>query len=51
MEKCPVCGMDVDSKTAPAKTSYEGRTYFFCSNQCKEQFEMDPQRYVDERVR
>ena len=30
MAKDPVCGMDVDIKTAPAKSEYKGKTYYFC---------------------
>jgi YHS domain-containing protein len=42
----PVCGMSVDEKTAPARAMYQGKTYYFCSNACKEQFEEQPQKYV-----
>ena len=38
--------MDVDEKNAPAETEYAGDTYYFCSNECKEKFEADPERYV-----
>ncbi|MEX0975450.1 MAG: YHS domain-containing protein [Bacillota bacterium] len=27
----PVCKMEVDPKTAPAKTDYKGTTYYFCN--------------------
>ncbi len=43
----PVCGMEVDEKTAPAKTTYQGGTYFFCSETCKQDFEEDPERFVE----
>lgn len=46
MEKDPVCGMDVNPRAAPAKSSYQGRMYYFCSPECKEAFEKEPQRYV-----
>jgi YHS domain-containing protein len=42
-----VCGMEVDEGTAPAKTDYEGRTYFFCSNSCKQDFLENPDRYLE----
>lgn len=41
----PVCGMIVNSKTAPGST-HEGQSYSFCSIQCKEQFDKDPERYA-----
>ena len=41
-----VCGMDVDEKTAPAKTEFADDMYYFCSEQCKRKFEADPERYV-----
>jgi YHS domain-containing protein len=43
---CPVCGMAVDPATAP-KTTYNGRTYFFMNEDHKQQFEANPQAYVD----
>jgi YHS domain-containing protein len=46
MAKDPVCGMQVDEKTAPAKTEYKGRTYYFCMQGCKTKFEQNPERYA-----
>lgn len=46
MEYDYVCGMEVDPGTAPARTEYAGDTYYFCSEACKEKFEVDPERYV-----
>ncbi len=46
MEKDPVCGMDVDPKTAPAKSVYQGKTYYFCSLGCKRDFDKEPQKYI-----
>jgi Cu+-exporting ATPase len=42
-----VCGMIVDEKSAPIKTSYEGTDYYFCATYCKEAFEKDPKKYID----
>ena len=44
-QTCPVCGMEVDTHTAPV-TSYHGRTYYFCSESDRDKFEADPGRYV-----
>lgn len=42
----PVCGMTVD-KDAPAGTvTFEGQTYFFCSQHCVKEFRDDPNRYL-----
>ncbi len=41
-----VCDMDVDEKTAKWKTSYQGKTYYFCAPGCKAEFEANPQKYV-----
>jgi YHS domain-containing protein len=46
MEKDPVCGMDVDPKTAASKSDYLGKTYYFCSPGCKKDFDKEPQKYV-----
>ena len=44
MAKDPVCGMDVDPKTAAGKSEYKGQTYYFCSAGCKRSFDKDPER-------
>ena len=45
MEKDVVCGMQVDPKTAAAKSEYQGKTYYFCSAGCKKKFDANPQQY------
>ncbi len=45
MERDPVCGMDVDPKTAKHTAQHEGKTFYFCSPGCKKTFEADPHRY------
>jgi Cu+-exporting ATPase len=42
-----VCGMIVDEESAPAKTSYEGKDYYFCASYCKEAFEKEPQKFIE----
>jgi YHS domain-containing protein len=42
----PVCGMEVDPATAPARATYAGKTYYFCTKEEKEQFDKDPGKYV-----
>lgn len=43
--KDPVCGMDVDPARS-VKAEREGKTYYFCSEYCKEQFEKDPAKFT-----
>ncbi len=42
----PVCGMEVDEKSAAAKLEYKGKIYYFCAPGCKVAFEKDPEKYV-----
>lgn len=44
----PVCGMEVTYQTAQARSEYNGRTYYFCSLGCKEDFDREPERYVSQ---
>ncbi|MEX0878893.1 MAG: YHS domain-containing protein [Thermoanaerobaculia bacterium] len=44
----PVCGMEVDPKTAPS-ASYNGKTYYFCSPEDKTKFEEIPQQYLNKK--
>ena len=46
MEKDPVCGMEVDRDSAAATSQYQGRTYYFCEQACKEKFDANPEQYV-----
>lgn len=46
LETDPVCGMQVDPKTAAGKSEYQGHTYYFCSLGCKQSFDKDPQKYL-----
>lgn len=41
----PVCAMEVEEKTASQKLNYGGRTYYFCSKDCKREFEENPEDY------
>jgi uncharacterized membrane protein YraQ (UPF0718 family) len=40
-----VCGMQVEKAHAPARTSHDGMTFYFCSDRCQHRFSADPQRY------
>jgi uncharacterized protein len=43
----PVCGMTVDTDSAPAKRDYGGKTYHFCGAGCATAFDRSPQAFVD----
>lgn len=42
-----VCGMDIESTTAAAKSEYAGKTYYFCALGCKKEFDKDPAKYAN----
>jgi transcriptional regulator GlxA family with amidase domain len=42
---CPVCGMDVDPKSSP-KSVFNGKTYYFCSDEDKKTFDAAPDKFV-----
>ncbi len=49
LSKDPVCGRDISLKTAEKagrKISYGGKTYYFCSDECKKRFEKESNRYL-----
>lgn len=37
----PQCGKSVDPEKA-VRLNWEGKTYYFCSEECKARFELDP---------
>ena len=49
MAKDPMCGMQVDEKTATRKSAHKGQTYYFCSPGCKKSFDKEPEKYVGGR--
>ena len=49
MENDPVCGMQIEKADAAGQSEFEGRTYYFCSSGCKEQFDADPARFTSEQ--
>ena len=48
MAKDPVCGMNVEESKAAATSSYKGQAYYFCARVCKESFDKDPDKYLNE---
>ena len=46
----PVCGMQVDERTAAGSSVFEGSKYYFCSTGCKKKFEANPAAYVSTRA-
>ncbi len=48
MAKDPVCGMQVNEASAPAKIDYGGKTYYFCSSACKAAFDKNPEKYASQ---
>lgn len=47
--KDPVCGLNVGeskAKSAGLQSIFKDRTYYFCSEGCKQHFEKNPQRYA-----
>ena len=42
----PVCGMEVEESTAEWKSTYEGKTYYFCAPGCQRSFEKEPAKYA-----
>jgi YHS domain-containing protein len=43
----PVCGMKVDEKGSEFHTQFAGKKYFFCSENCRQEFEADPDEFVE----
>jgi len=44
--KDPVCGMSIEESDAVGTSEYKGTTYYFCSSDCKETFDADPDDYA-----
>lgn len=44
--KDPVCGMSIEEADAVATVEHGGTTYYFCSDDCAEEFGNDPSSYT-----
>ena len=51
MAKDPICGMNVDEKTAKYKSDYKGELYYFCAASCKTAFDKNPNRYIKAKTK
>lgn len=45
----PVCKMEVSKEEAVDTSEYRGITYYFCSEEDKEEFDANPEKYVKVR--
>jgi YHS domain-containing protein len=43
----PACGMEIKKSEAKATYEYNGKTYYFCMEECKEKFVKEPAKYVN----
>lgn len=42
----PVCGMEKSISEMKAKSKYEGKTYYFCTDGDKKMFEAHPEHWI-----
>ena len=45
--KDPVCGMIIEEEDAVTTSDYQGKRYYFCSEDCKGAFDQSSEDYVD----
>jgi YHS domain-containing protein len=45
--KCPVCGKVIAQDAMNISKEYKGKTYYFCCEKCKAEFEKNPEKYVE----
>jgi len=46
MQRDPVCGMSVDPDDVEETSTYQGKTYYFCSAPCKTKFDQRPSQFL-----
>jgi len=42
----PICNMSVNIKKTEFSTKYNGKVYYFCSENCKKIFDSDKENYA-----
>lgn len=50
MERDVVCGMQVDPGNAAAQMEHQGKTYYFCSEDCHRKFMQNPEQYTGQQT-
>ena len=50
LSRDPVCGMRVEEEGSPSLV-FQGKTYYFCSQGCRREFEEEPQKALSAAVR
>lgn len=48
IERDPVCTMKIE-KECKISSTYKGKKYHFCSDDCKKAFEVAPEKYVEKK--
>ncbi|MFQ5722776.1 MAG: YHS domain-containing protein [Candidatus Aminicenantales bacterium] len=48
---CPVSGKVIKKSEAKATYEYNGKTYYFCSETCKEKFIKNPEKYIKKEAK
>ena len=48
MTKDPVCQMNLEESKAASTVTYQGKTYYFCSQGCRIKFDKNPEQYTRE---
>ncbi len=42
----PVCGMELNKENTETQAEFQGKTYYFCSDNCRNRFDQNPASYV-----
>jgi YHS domain-containing protein len=43
----PVCGMEIGASLAYPSSEHRGRTFHFCSDQCRKIFDLNPNKFIE----
>lgn len=46
LTKDPVCGMTVRTEKPSQQARFEGKTFYFCSHECKAKFDSNPKQFA-----
>jgi YHS domain-containing protein len=47
----PVCGMQVDPGKTRLVANYQGHSYWFCNEGCRDTFERNPEKYLEPKCK
>jgi len=48
MDQCAVCGVELKAEGPEGSCKFQAQDYCFCSKECRDEFQRNPQKYAEQ---